>query len=72
MKNVRVNGVQLTALEWMLIEFNDVRDTNELRDIAVLRTRQEQAGFASRSRLQRQIDALQAQAEQSTESQAET
>lgn len=72
MKNVRVNGVQLTALEWMLVEFNDVRDTNELRDIAVLGARQEHAGFASRSRLQRQIDALQAQVEQSTESQTET
>jgi hypothetical protein len=62
MENVRVNGVLLTELEWVLIKYEDIGDTNELRDVDALKARQASAGLVSRHRLQRQINALEAMA----------
>jgi hypothetical protein len=48
MKKPMINGVQLTDLEWFLVDLGDVQDTNELRDIDAIRTRLQTAGFAKR------------------------
>jgi hypothetical protein len=59
MKDLRINGVQISALEWTLLEYGDVADTNELRDVAALQARQQNASIMKRRRLQMQIDAAQ-------------
>lgn len=63
MKCFKVNGVQLTAREVSLLEMGDVEDTNELRDVAALRSRMETATRARKIRLQMQIDSLHGTAE---------
>jgi hypothetical protein len=65
MKDLRINGVQITGLEWTLLEYSDVADTNELRDVVALQARQQDASLMKRSRLQRQIDAVQGSTAQS-------
>ena len=59
MKDLRINGVQISDLEWTLLEYGDVADTNELRDVAALQSRQQNASIMKQRRLQRQIDAVQ-------------
>jgi hypothetical protein len=58
MKSFKVNGVALTEHEIRLLELGDVSDSNELRDLAALRARMENAPIVSRRRLQMQIETL--------------
>ena len=53
-----VNGEELTIWEQHLIQFGDVADISELRDVPALRARQAGASILGRVRLQRQIDAV--------------
>lgn len=53
-----LNGDSLTEHEKLLLSLGDVADTDHLRDVPALRSRQKEVGILGRYRLQKQIEAV--------------
>jgi hypothetical protein len=57
---IAVKGDSLTAHEEHLLSFGDVTDTDQLHDVAALRSRQNEVGILGRYRLQMRINTVEA------------